>query len=175
MNKVAEFLDSGEPVDVLHLDFQKAFGKVLYKRLIARLGEIGIKGNLLNWIKEWPKGRKQREVINGKASQWREMDSGVPQGSILGPLLFIIVINGIDEGIVSDLLKFADDTKIVGKAGTRESVNKLRADLLVLYNLSEKWQMKFNTEKCKVMHIGVNNLKEEYFMEGKKTEGNYGS
>jgi len=73
------------------------------------------------------------------------------RGSILGPLLFIIFINGIDEGILSDILKFADDTKIFGKAGTRKSVNKFRAD----------------TEKCKVLHIGVNNLKAEYFKEGK--------
>ena len=73
--------------------------------------------------------------------------------SILGPLLFIIVINGIDEGLMSDKLKFADDTKILEKAGTKVNVNKLRADLQALLNCSEKWQMKFNTEKCKVMHI----------------------
>jgi ribonucleases P/MRP protein subunit RPP40 len=85
----------------------------------------------LNWIKEWLKGRKQRVVINGKALQWIEVDSGVPQGSILGPLLFIIFINGIDEGIMSDILKFADVTKMFGKAGTKENVNKLRADLLI--------------------------------------------
>ena len=108
--------------------------------------------------------------MNCKASQWKEVDSGVPQGSILGPLLFIIFINGIDDGIVSDILKFADDTKIFGKAGTRDSVIKLRADLQILCNWSEKWQMKFNTEKCKVMHIGANNLKAEYYMEGKKLE-----
>ncbi len=170
MEKVAEYLDRGEPVDVIYLDFQKAFDKVPHKRLIERLREIGIKGKLLNWIEEWLKGRKQRVVINGKASEWIEVDSGVPQGSILGPLLFIIFINGIDEGILSDILKFADDTKIFGKAGTRESVNKLRADLQVLWDWSEKWQMKFNTEKCKVMHVGANNLEEEYFMDGKKLE-----
>jgi len=101
-----------EPVDIIYLDFQKVFDKVPHRRLIARLEEIGIKGNLLNWIKEWLKGRKQRVMINCKASQWREVDSGVPQGSILGSLLFIIFINGIDEGILSDILKFADDTKI---------------------------------------------------------------
>ena len=152
------------------MDFQKAFDKVPHKRLIVRLEEIGIKGKLLSWIKEWLNGRKQRVVINGKASQWKEVDSGVPQGSILGPLLFIIFINGIDDGIVSDILKFADDTNIFVKAGTRDSVIKLRADLQILCNWSEKWQMKFNTEKCKVMHIGANNLKAEYYMEGKKLE-----
>jgi len=71
MEKVAEYLDSGELVDVIYLDFQKAFDKVTHKRLIARLEEIGIQGNLLNWIREWLKGRKQRVVIHGKASQWR--------------------------------------------------------------------------------------------------------
>ena len=90
------------------------------------------------------------------------MESGVPQGSILGSLLFIIFINGIDEGILSDILKFADDTKIFGKAGTSESVNKLRADLQVLWKWTVKWQMNFNIDKCKVMHIGANNLEEDY-------------
>ena len=119
-------------IDVMYLDFRKAFDKVPHKRLIERLLEIGIKGKLLSWIEEWLKGRKQRVVINSQASQWTEVDRGVPQGSILGPLLFIIFINGIDEGILSDILKFADDTKSFGKTGTSESVNKLRIDLQVL-------------------------------------------
>jgi len=67
----------------------------------------------------------------------------------VGPLLLIICINWIIEGILSDILKFADDTKIFGKAGSKESVNKLRADLQDLHNWSEKWQTKFHKEKCK--------------------------
>ena len=70
MEKVAEYLDSGEPVVVIYLDFQKAFDKVPHKKLIERLKETGIQGKLLSWIEEWLKGRKQRVVINGKASQW---------------------------------------------------------------------------------------------------------
>jgi hypothetical protein len=170
MEKVAKYLDSGEPVDVIYLDFQKAFDKVPHMRLLARLEEIGITGKLLDWIREWLNGRKQRVVINGKASKWIDVDSGVPQGSILGPLLFIIFINGIDEGILSDILKFSDDTKLFEKVGSSESREKLQEDLRVLCEWSIKWQMKFNTDKCKVMHIGAQNLEAEYFMEGNKLE-----
>ena len=93
-------------------------------------------------------------VINGKASQWIEVDSGVLQGSILGPLLFIIFINGIDEGIISDILKVADDTKLFGKLGSSKSRDRLKEDLRVLCVWSDTWQMQFDTDKCKVMHIG---------------------
>ena len=98
MEKFAKYLDTGEPVDVTYLDFQKAIDKIPHMRLIAKLEEIEIKKKLLDWIRERLKGRKLRVVINGKASQWIEVDSGEPQGSILEPLLFSIFINGIDEG-----------------------------------------------------------------------------
>ncbi len=166
MERVAKHLDSGDPVDVLYLDFQKAFDKVPHERLLEKLKEIGIKGKLLKWIREWLRGRKQRVVINGKASAWTEVLSGVPQGSILGPLLFIIFINGLNNGILSDILKFADDTKVFGKVESIESIEVLRGDLEQLCRWADTWQMKFNVEKCKVMHIGNNNVEAEYFMEG---------
>lgn len=126
MEQVAEDLDSGEPVDVLYLDFQKAFDKVPHKRLLAKLEEIGVRGKVLGWIAEWLQGRKQRVVINGEASEWEDVLSGVPQGSILGPLLFIIYINDIDMEITNSILKFADDTKVYGKVGTRQGVEYLK-------------------------------------------------
>ena len=122
--------------------------------------KIGIRGKLLSWIREWLKDRKQRVVVNGKASEWIEVVSGVPQGSVLGPLLFIIFINDIDIGIKNSILKFADDTKVFGKVGCKLGRNELREDLDELCRWSESWQMRFNIEKCKVMHIGANNLKE---------------
>lgn len=170
MEYVAKRLDEGKPVDSIYLDFQKAFDKVPHRRLLVKLKAIGIRGKLLKWIKHWLSGRKQRVVINGVESDWRDVLSGVPQGSILGPLLFIIYINDIDEGIFNKILKFADDTKLVGKVGSMEDIEELRKDLARLFEWSEKWQMKFNLDKCKVMHIGSRNSKAEYLIGGKKLD-----
>jgi hypothetical protein len=170
MEKVADDLDSGEPVDVLYLDFQKAFDKVPHLRLIAKLKDIGVRGGVLDWIAEWLQGRRQRVVIKGEASEWSKVLSGVPQGSILGPLLFLIYINDIDSGIVSSILKFADDTKIYGKVGTSQGIEALRRDLETLSEWSEKWQMPFNIEKCKVMHFGNKNVEAKYCMNNFKLD-----
>ena len=166
--EVTSILDSGQPVDVIYLDFAKAFDKVPHVRLVRKLQSHGIKGQVLKWMENWLKDRKQRVSLNGRYSKWQEVLSGVPQGSVLGPLLFLIFINDIEEDVISKVCKFADDTKIGRAVGSEEEVNKLREDLRRLCEWAKDWQMLFNIEKCVVMHFGHNNKRVEYTMEGNK-------
>jgi ribonucleases P/MRP protein subunit RPP40 len=128
---------------------------------------VGIKGNLLNWIGAWLSDRKQRVVINGYVSGWEKVYSGVPQGSVLGPILFTIFINDLDEDIVNRILKFADDTKLIGKAHSQQDIDSIRKDLDKLTLWAEQWQMGFNVDKCKIMHLGSKNRQVVYNMGGR--------
>jgi ribonuclease P/MRP protein subunit RPP40 len=104
--------------------------------------------------------------LAGSSSGWASVSSGVPQGSVLGPLLCLIYINDIDNGIVSKILKFADDTKLFRQVGTAEDIANLRNDLEKLMRWSKEWLMLFNVEKCKVMHIGFGNGRARNIMDG---------
>src|SRR3989441_3177813 len=165
---VTEGLDEGEPIDVIYLDFSKAFDKVPHKRLMLKLKAMGIGGRVSKWIESWLGNRRQRVVLNGECSEWEEVTSGVPQGSVLGPILFLLFINDLDEGIINRILKFADDTKVIGRVGTQDQIMELRQDIEKLIDWSMDWQMMFNVEKCKVMHLGNKNLKASYEMSGKE-------
>ena len=153
-------------MDVIYLDFQKAFDKVPHKRLIMKLNAMGIKGKTLHWIENWLSGRLQRVVINGVTSSWAPVISGVPQGSVLGPVLFVIYINDLEVGLKNKIFKFADDSKVLAKVGTKGDIDDLRMDLVKLSEWTEKWQMELNLEKCKVLHLGNKNGRRSYLLEG---------
>ena len=125
-----------------------------HERLVKKLRSCGIAGNLLRWITNWLKNRRQQVRIKDKNSSWINVTSGVPQGSVLGPLLFVIYINDEDFGIKSKISKFADDTKLCAKVNNEINAEVLRLDLERIYKWSEDWQMFFNIDKCKVMHMG---------------------
>ena len=161
---IIENYDTHKSVDIIYLDFQKAFDTVPHIRLLEKLRAHGIRGNVLNWIAKWLRDRKQRVVVDGKESEWATVTSGVPQGSVLGPLLFLIYINDLDVNLITSISKFADDTKLGGKVLNVEDRNRIQADLDKIVEWSATWQMKFNTEKCKVLHIGSKNVKFQYRM-----------
>ena len=142
-----EKTDNGDPIDVFYLDFKKAFDRVPIKLLIYKLKSIGIKDNILNWIQNWLTGRIQRVVIEGKSSSWAEVLSGVPQGSVLGPILFTIFINDLGEDFINRILKFADDTKTFGKAVNSQDIQILQQDLDKAILWSKNWGMDFNAKK----------------------------
>ena len=142
------------PYDVIYLDFEKAFDKVPHPHLLKKIEAHGIGGNICNWISSWLSGRLQRVVVNGYESNWSVVTSCVPQGSVLGPLLFSIYINDIDDNIHSSISKFADDTKLGGACNSKLDHSLIQSDLNRLFEWSEKWMMKFNISKCKVMHFG---------------------
>ena len=155
-------LDESAPVDSIYLDCAKAFDTVPHKRLLAKVRALGIRGKVYKWIKAFLTGRSQQVVIGGVLSDPLEVWSGVPQGSVLGPILFLIFINDLLDNISSHGKLFADDSKIYRQVKSREDANILQEDLLKLQEWSRKWLLQFNEGKCKVMHFGKKNLKFDY-------------
>jgi ribonucleases P/MRP protein subunit RPP40 len=170
--KVTSEVDSGHAFDAIFLDFAKAFDKVPTERLLKKVKAHGIRGQLLNWIENWLKNRRQRVVLAGKFSEWIAVLSGVPQGSVLGPLLFLIFINDLNLAAseVSIMAKFADDTKVGQSIITEADRDKLQEVLRKLCAWTDLWGMQFNVKKCKIMHFGRNNPQYDYEMNGEKLE-----
>ena len=170
MDKLTEIVDRGKPADIFYLDFAKAFDKVPRARLLQKMERKGISGKVLNWVENWLTGRTQAVKVGNVQSNNCEVKSGVPQGSVLGPPLFTIFIDDLDDyaRVINLLSKFADDTKGLQEIQGEEDRDKLQRALDGMMEWAEDWGMQFNVDKCKIMHIGRNNPQYEYKMGGKK-------
>jgi hypothetical protein len=170
MDKVTKIIDEGSSADIFYLDFAKAFDKVPHERLIVKLEAKGVTGKVKRWIREWLQNRSQCVVVGEKSSETCEVESGMPQGTILGPPLFTIHIDDIDiEMLLADLaVKFADDTKGVKKISSEENRKELQQVFNNLYEWSQRWGMEFNIPKCKIMHVGRGNPGYKYSIDGQE-------
>jgi hypothetical protein len=164
MDKVTKIIDEGSNADIFYLDFAKAFDKVPHEKLIIKLESKGINGKVKRWIKNWLTDRSQRVVLGEEESESSKVESGMPQGTILGPPLFTIHIDDIDiEMLLAELaVKFADDTKGVKRIESEQDKNKLQTVFDNLFAWSLKWGMELNVAKCKVMHVGRSNPEYKY-------------
>jgi len=145
---------NGGVMDSIYLDFAKAFDTVPHRRLLGKLEAYGIRGDLYNWIKAFLSNRTQEVVVNGSISTPSPVISGIPQGTVLGPVLFVIYINDLLDNITSGGLMFADDTKIYRQITSRSDALKLQSDINSLEEWSKIWQLHFNHDKCHVLTMG---------------------
>ena len=159
-----KILDEGKPIDAVYLDFAKAFDTVPHERLLLKMEAYGVRGKVLGWTRDFLSERKQRVAIGADVSNWTKVHSGVPQGSVLGPTLFLCYVNDMPSVVKSSIKMFADDTKMSNPIINQTDQENLQTDLDELEKWTEDWLLRFNTGKCKVMHMGHSNQKLSYCM-----------
>lgn len=157
-------IDNSVPVDVIYLDFSRAFDKVPINRLLLKLEHFGIRGTLLRWIKSYLSDLHFQVRSGDSFSQPRVVYSGVPQGSVLGPLLFLIYVADLPNSIRSQYCMYADDTKIFNYPLIDR--HALQQDLDNIYSWTTTWLLPLNIEKTIILHIGRNNPKHVYMING---------
>ena len=151
---ILDILDEGAPVDLFYFDFSKAFDTVPHFRLLSKLEGFGVKGKVLDVIKDFLTDRTMRVCVEGQWSEVKHVLSGVPQGSVLGPLLFVLYVNDLPDIVKSKIKLFADDLKLIANAANHGNVSKDIEELEVWESI---WLLHFNPSKCKVVHVDLNN------------------
>ena len=154
-----------QPVDVIYIDFHRAFDSVIHSKLVHKLRCFGINGFLLNWLEAFLYCRSQCVVVENHFSSWSEVISGVPQGSVLGPMLFILFINDISNIAVNGVFTklYADDLKLYTCITSTDDCQNLQNALSNLLLWSNDWQLKVNVSKCHVLHLHKNNPLMNYY------------
>ena len=163
LNDWTHSMENKNITDCVYMDYQKAFDKVPHGRLLTKLKAYNLSSEVINWIKEYLTDRSQCVEVNGKASEWLPVTSGIPQGSVLGPLLFLIYINDLPDNIISDVYMYADDTKLYREIKTIEDQRILQKDLDTLTKWSEIWLLKFHPKKCFNLTIGIRESEESSY------------
>ena len=146
-------LDHGDQMNMFILDFSKAFDKVPHQCLISKLQFYGIQGSTLTWIKSWLTSRSQSVIIDGMCSKSVDVTSGVPQGPVIGPLMFLLLINDMQDDLVCTLRLFANDALLYHKITHNDDTLALQSDLDKLGLWADRWQMLFNPSKCYKMSV----------------------
>ncbi len=153
VEEVAKSVDNNKQVDVGIMDFSKAFDKVPHRRLLEKAKHYGIRGNLAAWIDSFLSGRSQKVLLEGHSSSPASVTSGVPQGTVLGPILFLIYVNDIGQNIDCNIRLFADDCIVYKEISAVTDASKLQQNINLLMDWEQKWQMSFNIQKCHIMTI----------------------
>ena len=147
-------VDAGKQIDIIYLDMSKAFDKVDHTKLLARLYQYGITGKLHDWFRSYLKGRKQQVTVLGATSRELPVTSGVPQGSLLGPILFLLFVDDLPNIVkTSTVACYADDPEIFKSIDSITDSNALQSDLNDLVSWSESSGLIFNQSKCKYQSI----------------------
>ena len=167
LNEWTAMLDRRTPIDSIYIDLAKAFDSVSHPKLLHKLRKIGFGGEVLSWLQSFLTGRQQSVIVGNSRSTPQPVVSGIPQGTILGPLLFNIYIDELSQKVSFSSVKlFADDTKIYRKVENSDDCSLLQEDLNRLGSFFSNWQLKVNAEKCEVLHLGYNNSKYIYSVNG---------
>ena len=153
MHDIMKSFDAKKQTDLVILDFSKAFGTVPHKTLLHKLNNYGIDRKINKWIEKFLTQRQQRVIVEGESSSSCSVESGVPQGTVLGPLLFLYHINDLPLCVRSQVRLFADDCLLYRSVKTQQDQQQLQTDLHSVERWATKWGMRFNVTKCYIMSI----------------------
>ena len=161
VNDWSKLLDKKYTLDIVYIDFAKAFDSVVHSKLLIKLQSYGITGDLFKWLRAFLTDRTQRIVVDNQCSNYKSVISGTPQGSILGPVLFVIFINDLPDTVPNSVSckLYADDVKLYASSNNSRS---LAQSLSNISTWSNKWQLTIAAQKCFVLHLGYSNPKKQY-------------